>query len=103
MALRGMVESRQVLRTATPAPCTSELFGYRSLAGADALEQRREPGHSMERQHHVSLRAHPDWRRRFSLVELLACQMSETDSGLSIANIQRSVLEYASAIDATAQ
>jgi hypothetical protein len=29
--------------------------------------------------------------------------MSETDSGLSIANIQRSVLEYASAIDATAQ
>ena len=29
--------------------CTSELLGYRSLAGADALEQRREPGHSMER------------------------------------------------------
>ena len=30
-------------------PYTSELLGYRSLAGADALEQRREPGHSMER------------------------------------------------------
>jgi hypothetical protein len=49
MASHGMVESRWVLRTARQTPCTSELLGYRSLAGADALEQRREPGHSMEK------------------------------------------------------